>query len=359
MLVHICCSVDCDYFLYRLKKDYPNEEIIGYFYDPNIHPYSEFLLRYKDTQKICKKYGISLICGGYDYEQWLKGTNGLENEPEKGKRCSFCFDFRFNSSAKLAKQLRQKTITTTLLMSPKKEFSQLIASMQKICEKLKLEFVAPDYRKHGGTNEQMQMARQDKLYHQNYCGCMFGLNLDSRQNMSHELHEPINKQILPNSPKYRLNLYEKLYKLEKNNSKSKIKKQKILNYRLKRAFIKIDNEIKPSYFLFYSFLGRKKSNFILQNFKQNKQIYRHKRDEIILVTLAKFNELLNTNFKSVKELYFQGIKIKKELKIRRKINDNSYDLGVIIVLDEIQTAKYEIFCDAQIYTDVIEKISQK
>lgn len=357
MLVHICCSVDCDYFFYRLKKDYPNEKIIGYFYDPNIHPYSEFLLRYKDTQKICKKFGIELICGEYDFQNWLCGTKGLELEPEKGKRCSYCFDFRFNSTANLAKKLGQSVITTTLLMSPKKEFAQLIDSMQKICSQNNLEFISPDYRKSGGTSEQMQMARDDRLYHQNYCGCMFGLNLDNRIKMLYELCEPISKQICPNSPKYRLNLYKKLYKFEKKGIKFELYKCQMLNYRLKRAFVKIDGQICDSYFLFYSFLERKNSNFILRDLTKN-QIYRHKRDEITLIDLAKFNEITNLNYKSVKELYFNAPKLKKELNLRQKLNQNFYDLGVIVVLDKIKKAKFEVFCDAQIYTDKIEKISQ-
>lgn len=358
MLVHICCSVDCDYFLFRLKQDYPNDEIIGLFYDPNIHPYSEFLLRYKDTQKICKKYDIKLLCGEYDFENWLKGTSGLEFEPEKGKRCSYCFDFRFASTANLAKNLGQNLITTTLLMSPKKEFSQLISSMEKICQINELKFIAPDYRKFGGTNEQMKMARNDRLYHQNYCGCMFGLNLDNRAKMLYELQEPISKQIQFNSPKYRLNLYKKVYKFEKKGIKFNLEKYQILNYRLKKAFVRMDGKICDSYFLFYSLLNRKKSNFILQNLKPKEQIYRHKKDEIVFIDLAKFNELTSSNYKSVREIYFNALKLKKELNLRQKINSNSYDLGVIVVLDEIKPAKFEVFCDAQIYSDTIQKISQ-
>ena len=125
MLVHICCSVDSHYFIAELKKLYPNEQIIGYFYDPNIHPYSEFLLRFQDVKRSCKKLGVKVICGEYEYEEWLKGTNGLENEPEKGKRCEYCFDFRVGNSAKIALELGCKKITTTLLMSPKKDFTQL------------------------------------------------------------------------------------------------------------------------------------------------------------------------------------------------------------------------------------------
>ena len=58
LLVHICCSVDSHYFLQRMQEEHPEEKIVGYFYDPNIHPYSEYRLRYLDVEFSCKKLGI-------------------------------------------------------------------------------------------------------------------------------------------------------------------------------------------------------------------------------------------------------------------------------------------------------------
>ena len=174
MLVHICCSVDCDYFLRRLASEC-DEPLVAYFYDPNIHPYSEYLLRLLDVKRVCDKLGIKLYEGEYDYERWLLGAKGLENEPEKGARCEFCFDFRMEKTAEFAMQIGEKSLTTTLLMSPKKSHAQLTASMQKICAKFGLNFIAPDFRKNGGTNEQFALAKQDRLYHQNYCGCKYSI----------------------------------------------------------------------------------------------------------------------------------------------------------------------------------------
>ena len=100
MLVHICCSVDSHFFLEKLLVDYPDEKLIGFFYDPNIHPYSEYRLRFLDVKHSCDKLGIELIEGEYDFETWLDVVSGLENELEKGKRCEVCFDRRFEVSAK-------------------------------------------------------------------------------------------------------------------------------------------------------------------------------------------------------------------------------------------------------------------
>ena len=68
MLVHICCAVDSHYFLERIQEEFPNEELVGYFYDPNIHPYSEYRLRYLDVEYSCQKLGIKLIEGAYNLD---------------------------------------------------------------------------------------------------------------------------------------------------------------------------------------------------------------------------------------------------------------------------------------------------
>ena len=96
MLVHICCSVDSHYFLSELKKKYPDEDFVGFFYNPNIHPKSEYDLRLSDVQRSCDMLGIRLIEGAYNDRHWFVGVRGMENEPEKGERCLKCFDIRLD-----------------------------------------------------------------------------------------------------------------------------------------------------------------------------------------------------------------------------------------------------------------------
>ncbi len=83
MLVHICCAVDSHFFLQELQQMFPDEKLVGYFYDPNIHPYSEYQLRLLDVKRSCKMLDIELIEGDYNYEGWLESVRGFEDEPEK------------------------------------------------------------------------------------------------------------------------------------------------------------------------------------------------------------------------------------------------------------------------------------
>ncbi len=175
ILVHICCAPDAIYFLERLRKEFPNSELIGFFYDPNIHPYEEYKLRYLETERTCQKLGIRLIEGEYDPEEWLRSVKGFENEPERGRRCSLCFDFRLERSARLAKELGCGSMTTTLLMSPKKSLEQLKESGEKVAKLYGINFIAVDYRKGGGTQEMFKLAKEKEIYQQDYCGCIYGL----------------------------------------------------------------------------------------------------------------------------------------------------------------------------------------
>ncbi len=175
ILVHICCAPDAVYFLKRLREDYPKSEIVGFFYDPNIHPYEEYRLRLLETERTCQELGIELIEGEYDLEGWLSAVKGSEEEPERGKRCGICFDYRLFRSLEVAKELSATHLTTTLLMSPKKEFLMLKDSGRKACEGSGVEFLALDYRKGGGTQEMFRLSKELELYHQDYCGCIYGL----------------------------------------------------------------------------------------------------------------------------------------------------------------------------------------
>ena len=372
MLVHICCSVDCDYFLRRLKE-LTQEPLIGYFYDPNIHPYGEYVLRMHDAKRVCENLGIKFIPGEYDFQGWLDGARGLENEPEKGARCEFCFDFRMQKTAELALSLCERKITTTLLMSPKKSRSQLCASLQRICERCGLEFIAPDFRKNGGTNEQFALAKKDALYHQNYCGCIYALaaqrndqrkaernsggslTADLRRNSAsdaeiYELMSSIDRQILPASVEEKLKFYKKLCSLERKGVKFSVLCDRFLNYRLLRAWIKFDGKVAPSFVLFGSHFTRENVKLSIE---RECEIFCSDKGEIKILSLAKFNEISRSNFKSVSEMLKNPPSLARQNKTRAALCAAG-SLSPIIVTDEIRAAKVQIYGLSRIFLDVRE-----
>ena len=349
MLVHICCSVDSHYFLQQIQKEYPNEEIIGFFYDPNIHPYSEYKLRLYDVQHSCNLLGIELIEGDYDIESWLKIVKGLEQEPEKGDRCTVCFDRRLSVSVQKAKELGHTSFTTTLLISPKKSQDKLEIIGDKLSAQYGLEFIFKDYRAKNGVELQGIEVKKNQLYRQNYCGCMYGLlpQREYQDRLADELMCPIGKQILPNSIEYRIELYKKRDEVD-----GVIRKQKFLNYRLLSAKVTIEKQAIPSYFLFYSTVNNSKAKGKIEKTINNVGYFN--KDEIKIVSIDYFNTLVNKEYKNTVELIYNPLSIDDELKVRELIVHDSYNLSAIIILDYIPTQKVEILCNSKIYSDTKE-----
>ena len=354
MLVHICCSVDSHYFLQKLQEEYPNEKLTGFFYDPNIHPYSEYYLRLLDVKRSCKMLDINLIEGEYDVENWLEAVRGLEHEPEKGSRCSVCFDRRFEISAEKASELGEATFTSTLLTSPKKSLKQLQTAGDALAQKYGIDFVAPDYRKASGTQEQNILAKEDSLYRQDYCGCMYGLNIQREQQdkLADELFVPISGQIQPESIEERIEMYEKRWKLEEDNIPHKIIKQRFLNWRLSMGLLRVRKEVVPAHFLPYSTL---KGKYTRGKIEYSIGFVHHmNRDEVRFITRTYYNEVAGTNYRTVTDLIYDPPIFEKELEIRAKLGVTPYDISIILVVEEIPANKIEILCQSKTYSDVKE-----
>ena len=355
MVAHLCCSVDAGYFLKRLQEDFPDEKIIGYFYDPNIHPYSEFKLRSLDTKRICEKLGIEYVEGEYDYESWLNAVKGKENEPEKGVRCSICFDHSLEATAGYAQKIGDNKITTSLLMSPMKSQEQLSSVGKVIKRKYGIDFYAPDYRKKGGTQAQQEYAKENQLYRQDYCGCLYGIwQQKQNQEIIDELISPYPFQILPSSIEEKLKFYEERIKLEEKGTQYKIVKENFLNYRLLRGGVKCkmknEKRVIDSYILFYSYLQRGvrgRVDFIKDG------IGYFNRMQIMFVNIEKINEVLNKKYQNVKEITKNPPNIEEEIEFREKITNTKYSLSPIIIVDEIKE-RYEVDIEAKVYPDVRE-----
>jgi len=356
ILVHICCSVDSHFFLQRLQVRYPNATLIGFFYDPNIHPYSEYYLRLLDVKRSCKMLDVELIEGEYDYLGWIEATRGLENEPEKGARCTVCFDKRFEVTAQKAKEIDATHFTSTLLTSPKKSINQLTKSGQLLASRFNIGFLAPDFRQKNGTQEQNIIAKEAKLYRQNYCGCLYALKQqrEIQNRLLDELFSPINKQIQPASIEDRIAMYEERILLEESCTEYEIVKNRIINYRLLFGKVVHKKETISSHILPMSIIKNRYSRGKIEKVVDN--IYYFSRDEIKFITLKKYNQLSKRDYKNILELINNPPSFKEELELRVKITDSHFDISTIVVLQDVPKGKYELFVDSKTYEDVQERI---
>ncbi len=298
--------------------------------------------------------GIELIEGEYDTQSWLEAVRGFEKEPEKGTRCAICFDKRFKVTAKQAFDMGEKSFTSTLLTSPKKSLKQLKHAGDKLAEKYGIEFIAPDYRKSSGTQEQNILAKQDSLYRQDYCGCIFGLTMqrENQQKLADELFSPISGQIQPESIEARIELYKERWNLEEKNIEYKIVKERFLNWRLIYGLLRIKKDTIPAHFLPLSTLKKEYTRGKVDT--QIGDLYYMNRDEVKFISLETYNKLLNTHYSNVTQLIFNTPYFEEELKARKKLINNFYDLSLIIIVDKVPTQKVEIIYKSHIYEDVKE-----
>jgi hypothetical protein len=183
---------------------------------------------------------------------------------------------------------------------------------------------------------------------------------DQQNKIMDEMFSPISNAILPASIEERLEFYKHRMKLDDQDVKYKITKQKFLNYRqLSSRLIKGKHDVIPSYALFYSTLARKKTTAKL-DFSYNDIFYLN-RDEIKLIHLSTFNKIAKTSYKSVYNLLYNPPNYEKEIGIRKSILEHTelVDLSPIVVIDDhtdVKNSKFVLELDALTYEDTKEKL---
>lgn len=176
ILLHACCAI-CSAYPIKLLQEM-GYEVIVYFFNPNIYPESEYLKRLEAQIKLCENSGCELIVEEYEPKMFEPKmfeiiSFGLEDEPEKGKRCTKCFELRLFQSAKKAKELAIENITTSIVISPHKNF-ELISNLGKtISQKYGINYLDIDFKKKDGFLKSNTIAKELGLYRQNYCGCFY------------------------------------------------------------------------------------------------------------------------------------------------------------------------------------------
>ena len=173
VLLHACCATCSAYPIEKLRE--MGFEPVLYFFNPNIFPPEEFDKRLNELIIYSKKKNVELIVDKQDSVGWYHAISGLEDEPEKGKRCSRCFEYRLLFTVLKAFQLEFEYFTTTLTVSPHKNSKVIFEIAKELANKYELNFLDIDFKKENGFLKTMQIAKQENFYRQNYCGCEFSI----------------------------------------------------------------------------------------------------------------------------------------------------------------------------------------
>jgi len=168
VLLHICCANCAVYPLKRLREE--NKRVTGLWYNPNIHPYTEYQARLMSLGYFARVSELPLIQeGGYGLEEWLEEIGSSRRVKEQ--RCGRCWRLRLKRTARLAREKRFDSFTTTLLYSKFQDQAAIKEIGEEVSRETGLKFYYEDFR--SGWKEGIEESKRIGLYRQQYCGCIF------------------------------------------------------------------------------------------------------------------------------------------------------------------------------------------
>ncbi len=165
MLLHSCCAHCAAYTASHWRQQ--GYEVSAFWYNPNIHPYTEHQQRLEAMQTLALTMELPLITtSGYDIIDYFRQVAG--HEPE---RCQHCFRLRLSKTAETAKAMGFDAFTTTLLISPHQKHDRLREIGQEVGGKKGVGFLYADLRKR--YSDSRRMTKPLDLHRQQYCGCVY------------------------------------------------------------------------------------------------------------------------------------------------------------------------------------------
>lgn len=174
LLLHSCCA-PCSSYVIEYLSNYFNITIL--YYNPNISPYEEYLKRKEEQIRLINtiktKNNLTILDCDYDNDLYEEKIKGLENEPEKGARCTICFNLRLNYTAKIAKKNDFDYFCTTLTVSPYKNSNLINKFGEKLSKEYNITWLYSDFKKNNGYKRSIELSKEYNLYRQNYCGCIY------------------------------------------------------------------------------------------------------------------------------------------------------------------------------------------
>lgn len=167
-LLHMCCGPCSCYPVKKLRED--GIEPVGYFFNPNIHPYREWDMRLKTAKEFAEKVGLNIRTNeNYMLRDFLQ--KALRAESLTNGRCRMCYTWRLEETARYAKENGFEVFTSTLFYSIYQQHELMRETAEVFARKYGVRFYYEDFRV--GWQEGIDMSHELELYRQSYCGCIF------------------------------------------------------------------------------------------------------------------------------------------------------------------------------------------
>ena len=165
VLLHMCCAPCSIHPLEILQGE--GARVFGFFYNPNIHPYQEYLRRLEAVEQLAGHLALEVIYRDeYDVVNFLRQVAFRETH-----RCHYCYHLRLDAAAKLAKKSGMQGFTSTLLYSKRQDHELVRQIGDEVGKNHGIPFIYRDLRQ--GWNEGIEKSKEMNLYRQEYCGCIY------------------------------------------------------------------------------------------------------------------------------------------------------------------------------------------
>jgi predicted adenine nucleotide alpha hydrolase (AANH) superfamily ATPase len=163
LLLHTCCA-PCLLGTLPSVKDF---ETSCFWFNPNIHPYAEYKSRLNALENFAQADNINLIIKDYYGLREFTGNviNNLDN------KCGFCYDWRIKECAEYAAENHFDAFSASLLVSPYQNHEKIKETGEKYADLYNIKFYYGDFR--GNFRDGQKKARENNIYMQKYCGCIF------------------------------------------------------------------------------------------------------------------------------------------------------------------------------------------
>jgi len=185
LLLHSCCAPCSGEVMQRLLDAGIAYTI--YFYNPNIHPLKEYEIRKNENIRFAEKNNVPFVDGDYDKDEWFKRAKGMEFEPERGIRCTMCFDMRFERTALYGHEHGFTVFTSSLGISRWKNMEQINDSGTRAASHYaNMTYWTFNWRKEGGSQRMIEISKQEHFYQQEYCGCVYSLRDTNRWRLQND-----------------------------------------------------------------------------------------------------------------------------------------------------------------------------
>lgn len=178
LLLSCCAPCSCA-VIKTLAEKAEDFEVV--FYNPNVVPQAEYEKRRNENRRICEVYDIPFIELEYDHEKWNRQIAGLEQEPERGRRCEMCFYMRLKTVMEYAKSRGISHVASVLGVSRYKDLAQVNRAAYKAADETGIGYLEIEGRKGGMQELRCRLIKDLDLYNQQYCGCQFSALKKSQQ----------------------------------------------------------------------------------------------------------------------------------------------------------------------------------